>query len=199
MRPRISWLIGAAVAVLLVVAAADALRSVGNKTAAPTASTDFSGPTTTPIAIRIGTSWGKSARIRQYVVAAHAVCAQAMSDLHAAAGTMFPGAGLEEIAAWHAAAARAGKNSLTNLQALPSPRSDQALINEFFSAAEEEIDALRQVAAAASAGQRRRVRVLVRKRIDASHRKDASADRLSARWRVANPEILHACPLSLPA
>jgi hypothetical protein len=198
MRPRISWLIGAAVAVLLVVAGADALRSASNKTAAPTASTDFSGPTTTPIGIPTGTSWGKSARIRQYVVGARAICARAMSDFHAAAGA-FPGAGLEEIAAWNTAAARAAENSLTNLRALPSPESDQALINEFFSAAEEEIDALRLTAAAASAGQRRRASVLVGEQIDAIHRKDARADRLSARWRVDNLDILRACPLSLPA
>jgi hypothetical protein len=118
-------------------------------------------------------------------------------DLHRAA-EMSSGAGLEGMAAWHAAAAQAAENSLTNLRALPPPESDQALMNEFFSAEEKEIDALRQTAAAASAGQRRRARLLVGKLIDAIHRKDARADRLSVRWRVDNLEILRACPLSLP-
>jgi hypothetical protein len=106
---------------------------------------------------------------------------------------------LEEIAAWYMAAARAAESSLAKLRALPPPEADQALINDFFSAAEEEIDALRQAAAAAYAGERRRARVLSGKRVDASHRKDARADRLSERWRLGDLEILRRCPVALPA
>lgn len=157
-------------------------------------------PTTKPASAPVATEteWGNTGPIRQYVFSAHAICAQANGDLLRAARG-FPGPGLEEIAEWYEVAARTAENSLSKLEALPAPGADQALIDGFFSAAEKEIDALRNIAAAASDGDRRRVRVLERKRVDAIHGKDARADDLSARWRVDDLEILRACPVSLPA
>ena len=66
----------------------------------------------------------------------------------------------------------------TRLRALPAPEADEALLDDFFSGAEEAIDALREVAAAASAGDRPRMSVLIGKQVDAIHRKDARADLL---------------------
>jgi hypothetical protein len=196
MRTRITWIIGGAVAALLVLAGVDALRSAVSRPSAPTASVPTTKPASAPVATE--TEWGNSGPIRQYVFGAHAICAQANGDLLRGARG-FPGPGLEEIAEWYEAAARAAENSLSKLRALPAPEADQALLDDFFSGAEEVIDTLRHAAAAASDGNRRRVRVLERKRIDAIHRKDARADDLSALWHVDDPEILRACPVSLPA
>ena len=93
---------------------------------------------------------------------------------------------------------RSGCGELAFEAACPAPEADQALIDDFFSGVEKEIDALRNTAAAASAGDRQRVRVLVGKQVDAIHAKDARADDLSLRWRVDDPEILRGCPVSLP-
>jgi hypothetical protein len=195
MRTRITWLIGGAVVALLVLAGVDALRSAVSRPSAPTASVPTTKPASAPVATE--TEWGNSGPIRQYVFGAHAICAQANGDLLRAARG-FPGPGLEEIGEWYEAAARAAQNSLSKLRALPAPEADQAVIDDFFSGVEKEIDALRNSAAAASAGDRQRVRVLVGKQVDAIHAKDARADDLSARWRVDDPEILRGCPVSLP-
>jgi hypothetical protein len=168
----------------------DALRSAGSKTSAPTAP----APTATPIATATG--WGYSAPIRQYVLAADAICGQANADLlRRGVG----GGNMEWIAWWNEVAARTAESSLRRLRALPAPEADQALLDDFFSGAEEVIDALRRAAAAAQAGNRRRMSVLVGKQVDAIHRKDARADLLSARWRLGDPEILRRCPVSLSA
>jgi hypothetical protein len=145
-RPRITWLIGGAVAALLVLAGVDALRSAVSKTSAPTASTPTTKPASGPKGTPTDTGWGYSAPIRQYVFAAHGICAQANGDLLRAGGAV-GGARMEQIAGWNEAAARAAENSLTKLRALPAPEPDQAVLDDFFSGAEEEIDALRQVAA----------------------------------------------------
>ena len=91
------------------------------------------------------------------------------------------------------------QKSLRQLRVLPAPAADQALLEDFLLRAKVVIFALRQVSAAASAGDRRRMSVLIGKQVDAIHRKDARADRLSARWRLGDPEILRRCPVSLPA
>jgi hypothetical protein len=192
MRPRLTWVIVGAVVALLIAAGLDALRSKGSRTSLRTA------PTAEPVSATPTEGLGTSPRIRQYVAGARAICVQALTDLHRAVSPIRP-TRLEEIAAWYMAAAGAAESSLAKLQALPPPEADQALINDFFSAAEEEIDALRQAAAAAYAGERRRARVLSGKRVDASHRKDARADRLSERWRLGDLEILRRCPVALPA
>ena len=91
------------------------------------------------------------------------------------------------------------QKSLRQLRVLPAPAADQALLEDFLLRAKVVIFALRQVSAAASAGDRRRMSLLVRGEVDAIHHKDARADRLSARWRLNDPEILRRCPVSLPA
>jgi len=189
-RPRITWLIGGAVAALLVLAGVDALRSAVSKTSAPTA------PAPTATSRATDTGWGYSEPIRQYVLAADVICAQVNAEmLRRGVG----GGKMEWIAWWNEVAARTAEKSLRGLRALPAPEAGQALLDDFFSGAEEVIDALRQAAAAASAGNRRRMNVLVDKQVDAIHRKDARADLLSARWRLGDPEILRRCPVSLPA
>jgi hypothetical protein len=147
---------------LLVVAGLDALRSKGNRRSLRTSATAgivSSTPTE---------ELGGSPAIREYVLRASAICTEAGSDLrHAPFG---PVATLEDIAAWDAEAARAAESSLRQLQALPPPDADRALIEQFFSEAAEEIDLLRQSAAAASAGEETHARGLARKtsRCDAS-------------------------------
>ena len=91
------------------------------------------------------------------------------------------------------------QKSRRQLRVLPAPAADQALLEDFLLRAKVVIFALRQVSAAASAGDRRRMSLLVRGEVDAIHYKGARADRLSARWRLNDPEILRRCPVSLPA
>jgi hypothetical protein len=129
-------------------------------------------------------------------LAADVICAQANADLlRRGVG----GGNMKWVAWWNKIAARTAEKSLGRLRALPAPEADQAPLDDFLSDAQDVIDALRQVAAAASAGNRRRMSVLVGKQVDAIHRKDARADLLSARWRLGDPEILRRCPVSLPA
>jgi hypothetical protein len=190
-RSRITWVIGIALVALLVVAGLDALRSKGSRRPLRT-STTAGIVSSTPTE-----ELGNSPAIREYVLRASAICTEAGSDLrHAPFG---PVATLEDIAAWNAEAARAAESSLRQLQALPPPDADQALMEQFFSKAAKEIDLLRQSAVAASAGEETHARTLTNKRVDATHRKDASADQLSARWGLDDLEILRACPVALPA
>jgi hypothetical protein len=193
-RPGITLVIGGAVAALLVLAGVDALRSAIGNTFAPTASVPTTKLASGPIAT--DTRWGYLAPIRQYVLAAGVICGQANADLRRRG---VGGANLERIAWWNEVAARAAEKSLRQLRALPAPEADQALLGNFFSGAAEVIDALREVAAAASTGDRRRMSVLIGKQVDAIHRKDARADLLSVRWRLDDLEILRACPVSLSA
>jgi hypothetical protein len=191
LRSRITWVIGIALAALLVVAGLDALRSKSNRRSLPTSATV--GIVSTPTE-----ELGSSPAIRQYVLRASAICTEASSDLPDA--PFGPVATLEEIAAWNSEAARAGESSLRQLQALPPPReADRALLERFSSQAADEIGLLRQAAAAASAGEERHLRALSRKRVDATHRKHASTDQLSARWGLDDLEILRACPVVVPA
>jgi len=170
---------------LLVLAGVDALRSAGSKGSAPT----MPASTVTRTAI-------DSARIRQFVLAADAICGQANAELMRR-GT--GGGNMEWMAWWNKVAARTAEKSLRELRVLPAPAADQALLEDFLLRAKVVIYGLRQVSAAASAGNRRRMSVLVGGEVDAIHRKDARADRLSARWRLDDPEILRRCPVSLPA
>ena len=130
-------------------------------------------------------------------MAADAICAQANADLMRRG--LLGGGSMQWIAFSDKIVARTAETSLRQLRALPAPEADQTLLDDFFSDAEQEIDALRQVSAAASARNRGRMSALVGKQVDAIHRKDARADLLSARWRLGDPEILRRCPVSLPA
>lgn len=71
------------------------------------------------------------------------------------------------------------------------------MISEFFRAAENERDLLRKVAAEAAADYPELLRILAKKREDATQVKDEVVARISARWHL-DPKPLEACPLMLP-
>ena len=78
---------------------------------------------------------------------------------------------------------------LAKLRALPAPEADRAQLDELYSVLEQEIDVLRQVAAADAAGDRERSEKLSLERIDLTHRRDA----------LVLEYGLYACALPLPA
>jgi hypothetical protein len=236
-RAGITWLIGGAVVVLLVLAGVDALRSGRSEASPPTSLTEILSPPAptesstqitpadtsvaeTPVAetstqssvppqsMHI-TAQGGTPRHANYAKAALAVCAAASSELFKRANaTLLQSAGwmggkfsleeMENIWQWNSVAAKMETRSLKRLDALPAPHAEQKLISEFFRAAEDERDLLREVAGAAAADYPELLRVLGRKRVDATHRKDGIVARISARWHL-DPEPLRACPLMLPA
>lgn len=71
------------------------------------------------------------------------------------------------------------------------------MISEFFRAAENERDLLRKVAGQAAADYPELLRILDRKRADATQLKDEVVARISARWHL-DPKPLQGCPLLLP-
>jgi hypothetical protein len=190
--PRITWLVVGGVLALLVAAGVDALRSLSESPAPPAPTQGFASPTTAsndspvPTTILSAENFAPvegaatytlpegSLRVRKYVAQALAICIGANAGFQSAADVAF-----EE------AAAAASEWAIANLRALSPPRADRALVNQLLSAMERERDALRQFGS--------------QKRIRATHQKDALADRLSARWRLSPPEVLRACPVSLPA
>jgi hypothetical protein len=226
MRTRITWLIGGAVVVLLVLAGVDALRSGRSETSAPAAPTETSMQITATdtsvaetsvaetstqsfLAPRPLTAQGGTPRHAKYARAALAVCASASSELFRRANPqLLRSAGwtdgkfsleeMENIWQWNSVAAKMETRSLKRLEALPAPHAEQKLISEFFRAAEDERNLLREVAGAAAADYPELLRVLGSKRVDATHRKDGIVVRISARWHL-DPEPLRACPLMLPA
>jgi hypothetical protein len=237
MRTRITWLIGGAVVVLLVLAGVDALRSGRSETSAPTSLTEILSPPAptesstqitpadtsvaeTPVAETSTqssvppqpmhvTAQGGTPRHAKYARAALAVCASASSELFRRANPqLLRSAGwtdgkfsleeMENIWQWNSVAAKMETRSLKRLEALPAPHAEQKLISEFFRAAEDERNLLREVAGAAAADYPELLRVLGSKRVDATHRKDGIVVRISARWHL-DPEPLRACPLMLPA
>ena len=189
MRTRVTWLIAGGVVALLLFAGVDGLRSSFSDTSAPTSRKTAGSGTVTETA-----GQGMSPAAEEYVAQAQVICGRASSELlrHGV-----PGDGLDELAEWHATAARAAEESLTQLRALPPP-AGQALPDHFYAAAEHVIDLLRRTAVAARAGDGRRARTLAFMRIGATHEKDRVADHLSARWHL-DPAFLQACPLMLPA
>jgi hypothetical protein len=190
--PRMTWLIVGGVAVLLVIAGVDALRSPLSESPAPPASTQgFASPTTAPNdslaptttmstenfapveGVATYTTQEHSPRVRKYIAQAVAICVGANAGFQSA----------QEFA-WEDAAVASSEWALAHLRALSPPRGDRPLINQFLSAMEKEIDA---------------IQIDSQKRIRATHHKDAVADRLSARWSLSPPEVLRGCPVSLPA
>ena len=221
MRTRITWLIGGAVVVLLVLAGVDALRSGNSGTSAPAAPTETRmqiTATDTSVAEMSTQSFlaprplmarGGTPRHAKYARAALAVCASATSELFRRANPqLLLSAGwtnghfsleeMENIWQWNSVAAKMETRSLKRLEAIPAPHAEEKLISEFFRAAEDERDLLRKVAGAAAADYPELLGVLASKRVDATHRKDGIVARISARWHL-DPESLRACPLMLPA
>jgi len=105
---------------------------------------------------------------------------------------------LELDAAWGKAAARASEEALTKLRALPPPEADRARVKQVLSLMEQQTDVLRQLAAAASAGDTARVGMLHDKRVRLTHEKNGFVFRLALRWGVS-AEALSGCPVSLPS
>jgi hypothetical protein len=100
---------------------------------------------------------------------------------------------LEEWATWHRAAARFAGVSLEKLRALPlPPKSYRTRLRRWFSLYEPLPSLLRQIAAAASAGNVERYNALFRKRVGITHQ----ADDIEYRIRRLLPV---GCPLYLPA
>jgi hypothetical protein len=196
---------------MLAIASLDAMRSSGSKTSAPattateifppapapstTAPTTTAAPPPAPVTLTDG-----SARIREHVTRFRVICVGGNGRFaRAMPGELGP-ADLEDIAVWNRDAARAAAQVLAELRDVPPPRqSDRPSINEFFAAMEREIAALRQVAAAASAGQSARIQRLTEKRVKMTHRKDQLGDSLISRWRLSPVSALRMCPLDLPA
>ena len=127
----------------------------------------------------------------EYIAQADAICQAATDRFDAAVpeldGTELDGTELEVAAAWSEAAARFSEEALAELRALPPPKAHRARLNEFYSLLEKQTDVLRQVAAAASAGDTARVETLGLERIRLTHQKDSLEPGLQ--W----------CPVALPA
>ena len=115
---RITWLVGGGVVALLLLAGVDALRSSFSDTSAPASRNTSGSGTVTETA-----GQGMSPAAEEYVAQAQVICGRASSELlrHGV-----PGNELDELAEWHATAARAAEKSLTQLRALPPP-AGQAL------------------------------------------------------------------------
>ena len=235
-RASITWLIGGAVLVLLVLAGVDALRSGRSETspsaslaeilspAAPMeSSTQITSADTsaaeTPVAATSTESFqpprpmhitaqGGTPRHAKYARAALAICSGATSELFRKAnprllqsagwtGEAFSLEEMDNIWEWNTVAAETETRSLRRLKSLPAPQAERKLIGEFFRAAEDERDLLRKVAGQAAMDYPELLRILAKKREDATHLKDEVVARMAARWHL-DPKPLQACPLLLP-
>ena len=88
------------------------------------------------------------------------------------------------------AVARIEEEVLAELRALPAPEADRALLEEaFYSIVEQEIDVLREWAAAESAGDTRACFWLGMDRVHLTHQRDAFTMEYGLQW----------CPANLPA
>ena len=154
------------------------------------------------------TAQGGPPRHAKYARAALAVCASATSELFKRAnpellqsagwtGAAFSLEEMDNIWEWNTAAAEVETQSLKRLEALPVPQGERKLVGEFFRAAEKERDLLRDVAGQAAKDYPELLRVLAKKREDATHVKDDVVARISARWHL-DPKPLQGCPLLLP-
>jgi hypothetical protein len=130
------------------------------------------------------------------VARADAICTAATARFRAAEPK--PGTELEAEFAWSKAAARASEKALAKLRALRAPEADRDRVTNVLSLMERQTDSLRELAAAASAGDRARVQVLSMDGIRRTHEKDELVYRLAALWGV-DPEALYGRPVSLPA
>jgi hypothetical protein len=233
-RASITWLIGGAVLVLLVLAGVDALRSGRSETsptaslaeilspAAPSSTQTTSADTSAAEAPVAETSTGSfqpprpmhitaqggTPRHAKYARAALAICSGATSELFRKAnptllqspgwtGEAFSLEEMDNIWEWNEAAAEIETRSLRRLKSLPAPQAERKSIGEFFRAAEGERDLLRKVAGQAAMDYPELLRILAKKREDATHLKDEVVARMAARWHL-DPKPLQACPLLLP-
>jgi hypothetical protein len=158
-RASITWLIGGAVLVLLVLAGVDALRSGRSETS-------------------------PSASLAEILSPAAPSSTQTTSADTSAAEAPVADAEIET-------------RSLRRLKSLPAPQAERKSIGEFFRAAEGERDLLRKVAGQAAMDYPELLRILAKKREDATHLKDEVVARMAARWHL-DPKPIQACPLLLP-
>jgi len=235
-RASITWLIGGAVLVLLVLAGVDALRSGRSETSASASLAEILSPAApmesstqitsadtsaaeTPVAATSTESFqpprpmhitaqGGTPRHAKYARAALAICSGATSELFRKAnprllqsagwtGEAFSLEEMDNIWEWNTVAAETETRSLRRLKSLPAPQAERKLIGEFFRAAEDERDLLRKVAGQAAMDYPELLRILAKKREDATHLKDEVVARMAARWHL-DPKPLQACPLLLP-
>jgi hypothetical protein len=86
--------------------------------------------------------------------------------------------------------ARVEEEALAELRALPQPEADRAMLEEgFYQVVDQEIDALREYAAAASAGDTAHALLLGLERVHLTHQRDGFASSYGLDW----------CPMALPA
>lgn len=153
--------------------------------------------------IACGGTQGSVNRLRaEYVAQAVAICTGANTRFGSLEAEATPdGTELTELeleAAWSKAAARASEEGLTKLRALPPPEADRTRVKQVLSLMEQQTDVLRQLAAAASAGDTARVRMLSDRRVRLTHQRDGLVFRLALLWGVS-AKALSGCPVSLPA
>src|SRR5262245_41527233 len=194
-RSRITWLVIGSVAALLLVAGVDALRSSLRETPSPASAAESSALT------RASETEGLigNPSPEDYVAQARVLCGHATAEFMARQGPPgFLQTDLKGVGDWHAAAAIRAAKSLKKLRALPRPVVGPDSLNEFFAAAEHEVDLLRTVSAATHFGSKRQTRLAMRLRVNATHDKDAAADRLTTSWGL-EPGLLETGPLALPA
>ncbi|MGH3033283.1 MAG: hypothetical protein ACRDON_01840 [Gaiellaceae bacterium] len=132
----------------------------------------------------------------EYIAQAQSICSTATARFETAADPY--GEELENIAAWSEAAARFSEEAITRLRALPPPEADRARVKQVLSFMALQPDLFRQLAAAASAGDAARARMLSDELRHLTHQKDGLVYRLASLWRV-HPLALFQCPLNLPA
>ena len=85
---------------------------------------------------------------------------------------------MDNIWEWNTVAAKIETRSLKRLKSLSAPQTERKLISEFFRAAENERDLLRKVAGQAAVDYPELLRILDRKRADATQLKDEVVARI---------------------
>lgn len=131
----------------------------------------------------------------EFITQARTICRAATATLRRWPAT---NTDLEGIVAYSEAATNASEQAIRELRALPPPEVDRARVNQVLSFMELQPDLFRQMAAAASAGEFARIKMLLGERAHLTHQKDGLVSRLASLWGVL-PEPLFGCPVSLPA
>jgi hypothetical protein len=135
----------------------------------------------------------------KYLLRAEAICTAATIKSQADEGEALDGPVLTDLevqAASSKSAARAAKKALRELHALPPPEVDRARVKQVLSFMELQTDVLRQLAAAAAAGDTARVEMLSGEGVHLVHRKDGLVFNLAVLWDVAVLP-LQGCPVRM--
>jgi hypothetical protein len=121
-----------------------------------------------------------------YSIEAAGICQSTSDRFNAAVAEYVDLSTLESRAAFSEAAVRFSEEALAELRALPAPDTDRTGLKRAFSLLERQVELERQMAAAASAGNRDRYESLANKRVAVTH----GSDGLGYFW---------GCPVALPA